>query len=127
MEQQIIQSSIEVLLPVLESTMMIAGEYSKKCGRTIVTGMDFKYAMRYCARNKVGERIGSHFPDIYEQDTDSDDSDIETVEETEDDFTRYQGDDALMNAVNEAYDTWDSWEPTVPAERMLKDAVDKNN
>jgi len=127
MEEQIIESAIGILMPVMEKSMMLAGEYSKKCNRTFVSSMDLKYAMRYCAMKTVGDRIGSHFPEIYEQESDSDESDIEIVEESEEDFTRYSGDDELMNAVNEAYDNWESWEPQSPAESMLKDAIDKQN
>jgi hypothetical protein len=29
-------------------------------------------------------------------------------------------------AVNEAYDTWDQWEPQSPVEKMLKNAIDQN-
>lgn len=127
MEQQFIDSSISILMPVMEKSMIMAAEYSKKCNRTFVTAMDLKYAMRYCAMKTVGDKIGSHFPEIYEQESESDESDIEEVEETEEDFTRYSGDDELMNSINEAYDNWEGWEPQSPAESMLKDAIDKQN
>ena len=127
MEEQIINASIDILLPVMESAMILAAEYSKACNRTIVTGLDLQYALRYCAINITGRHVGSLFPEIYEKDSDSEDEEeIETVEENENDFTRYSGDNELYNKVNDAFDNWDSWVPSSPIEEMLKNAVDKN-
>ena len=91
-----------------------------------MTGADLQYALRYCAINITGRHVGSLFPEIYEKDSDSDEEEIETVEENEDDFTRYSGDNELYNKVNDAFDNWDSWIPSSPIEEMLKKAVDKN-
>jgi len=126
MEDQIINASIDILLPVMESAMILAAEYSKACNRTIMTGADLQYALRYCAINITGRQVGSLFPEIYEQESDSDDEEIEIIEENEDDFTRYSGDNELYNKVNDAFDNWDSWIPSSPIEDMLKKAVDKN-
>ena len=128
MEDQIMDSAVNIILPVMESAMVLAAEYSKACNRTFVTSMDMKYALRYCAINVTGRQVGSLFPEIYEKESDSDeDDDLEIVEETEDDFTRYEGENELYNRVNEAYDAWDEWEPHSPVEKMLKDAVNKNS
>jgi hypothetical protein len=126
MEEQIINTSIDILLPVMESAMILAAEYSKACNRTIMTGADLQYALRYCAINITGRQVGSLFPEIYEKESDSDDEEIEIIEENEDDFTRYSGDNELYNKVNDAFDNWDSWIPSSPIEDMLKKAVDKN-
>ena len=128
MEDQIIDSAVNIVLPVMESAMVLAAEYSKACNRTFVTSMDMKYALRYCAINVTGRQIGSLFPEIYEKESDSDeDDDLEIVEESEADFTRYEGDNELYSRVNEAYDAWDEWDPHSPVEKMLKDAVNKNS
>ena len=128
MEDQIMDSAVNIILPVMESAMVLAAEYSKACNRTFVTSMDMKYALRYCAINVTGRQVGSLFPEIYEKESDSDeDDDLEIVEEAEDDFTRYEGENELYNRVNEAYDAWDEWEPHSPVEKMLKDAVNKNS
>lgn len=126
MEQQIIDAAINIVQPVLESAMVLAAEYSKACDRTFVTAMDVKYAMRYCAMNMVGKHIGTLFPEIYEEESDSEE-DLEIVEEEEDDFTRYDGENELYLRVNESYDTWDEWNPSNPMEKMLKEAVDNHN
>tara|TARA_R110002072_G_scaffold245573_4_gene404847 strand:+ start:560 stop:955 length:396 start_codon:yes stop_codon:yes gene_type:complete len=124
-EQQILDVSINYITPVLESSAIIAGEYSKKCGRDFITSMDFKYAMRFATMNVAGRINGSIFDDDEIDDSDDDeDNDIEIVEECEDDFTRYQGDDHKMNMVNHAYDTWDTWEPSIPLEKILKKSID---
>ena len=128
MEEQIIDSAVSIILPVMESAMVLAADYSKACNRTFVTSMDMKYALRYCAINVTGRQVGSLFPEIYEKESDSDEEDdLEIVEETEGDFTRYEGDNDLYNRVNDAFDKWDEWEPYSPVEKMLKDAVNKNS
>lgn len=126
MENQIIESAINVIQPVWESAMVLAGEYRKKCNREILTGDDFKYALKYSAMNLVGKHIGTLFPELQDEEDDDSLDDIETVDEDDEPFTRYVGDDKLMNDINEAVDTWDSWEPASSIETMLKDAVDKN-
>ena len=128
MEEQIIDSAVGIILPVMESAMLLAAEYSKACNRTFVTSLDMKYALRYCAINVTGRQVGSLFPEIYEKESDSDeDDDLEIVEESEEDFTRYEGDNDLYNRVNDAFDNWDEWNPHSPVEKMLKDAVNKNS
>lgn len=123
---QMVEAAINVITPVMESTAIYAGKYAKACDRDFITGEDMKYAMRYCARTMVGKHSGSLFPEIY--DSDESDEEIETFDEDDEHcFTRYSGDDKLMNEINDAYDTWDEWEPQNPMEKMLQDAVNKNN
>jgi len=59
-------------------------------------------------------------------DDDDDASDIEVIDESDIEFTRYKGEDPGMNKINEAFDTWDSWVPTNPTEELLKNAIDSN-
>ena len=126
---RMVEECISVITPVMESTAIYAGKYATACDRDFITGEDMKYAMRYCARTMVGKHSGSLFPEIYDDEESSDEEDdIEVMEEDEDHcFTRYTGDDELMNDINKAYDTWDEWEPQSPVEQMLQDAVNKNN
>jgi hypothetical protein len=124
MEEQIMDIAVNTITPVLEGSIVLAGEYSKACGRDYISSQDVKYAMRFCARNMVGKQMGTLFPELEEES--DDDSDVEIVDENPDDFTRYQGDNELFLRVNECYDTWDNWEPTNVIEFMLKDAVNKN-
>lgn len=127
MEQQFIETAINIIQPVMEGSMILAAEYAKACGRDFVTGMDVKYAMRYAAQNFVGKHSGTLFPELQDE-SDSDEDDIEVIEEDEENcFTRYSGDNETMNKVNEAYDNWEQWEPTNPIEKMLQDAVNKND
>ena len=126
MDNPIIESAINVIQPVWECAMVLAGEYRKKCNREILTGDDFKYALKYSAMNLVGKHIGTLFPELEDEEDDDSVEDIETVDEDDEPFTRYVGDDKLMNDINEAVDTWDAWEPISSIETMLKDAVDKN-
>ena len=121
----ILQNAIEIITPVMESAMILGAHYAKSCGRDTVTALDIKYAMRYCARNMVGKHLGTLFPELQDP-SDSDESDIEEVDEEESPFTRYQVTDAQMLAINEAHDTWDQWEPFSPIEQILKGAIDQH-
>lgn len=121
---QYTQMMIDIVTPVLEKGMILACEYSKACGRTAVLMKDLEYSMKYCARYEVGQRVGSYFPDL--DDDDDDAGDIEVIDESDIEFTRYTGEDPGMNKINEAFDTWDSWVPTNPTEELLKNAIDSN-
>lgn len=121
---QYMETMSNILIPVIERAMLLACEYSKACGRDAVLMKDVEYAMKYCARYEVGQKIGSYFPEIYEGDDDT--PDMEVLEECEGDFTRYTGNDEGLNKINEAYDTWDAWVPTNPSEEILKNAIDSN-
>ena len=126
MEEQIIKTATYIIQPVFESAIVLAGEYTKACGRNIITGEDVQYALKYCSINYVGRHIGTLFPE--EEDSESEDESSESesdADEEDDPFIRYTGDDVLMNEINKAVDTWDSWIPGSPIEHMLKDSVDK--
>ncbi|ADQ91249.1 hypothetical protein BpV2_082 [Bathycoccus sp. RCC1105 virus BpV2] len=122
--EQVQDSAINIIQPVLERTMVLAAEYAKACGRDMVLGEDLEYAMKYCAMNEVGKKMGTHFPEIYEED-DSEEDDIE-IEYEEIPFTRYTGREYKFVKMNMAYDNWDAWEPKNPSELMLKNAIDSN-
>ena len=122
-EEQIIKTATDIIQPVVESAMILAGYYCKACGRSTLTGEDMKYGMKYAARNLIGKQLGTLFPeDEDESGSDSDDS-IEVVDEEDEPFTRYTGDDSLMNDINQASDTWSEWIPSSPMESMLKDSI----
>ena len=123
MEQQFIDAAIGGITPVMESAVILAGEYCKACGRKTMTGGDFQYALRFSARNVTGRTQGTLFPEL--EDSDSDEEELEVVDEDDEPFTRYTGDDPQMVAINEATDTWGDWVPASPLEQMIKSSVDK--
>lgn len=127
MEDQIIDTAINGFTPVMEAAVILAGEYCKACGRSTMTAEDVQYALRYSARNVTGRTQGTMFPELQDEDEDSDEemSDIEEVDEEDEPFTRYQGDDPQMVAINECYDTWHTWVPASPLEIMIKSSIDK--
>jgi hypothetical protein len=116
----------DVILPILEGSMVLAAHYTKACGRSTVTALDLNYALKYCAQHEVGTHIGSMFPELYE-DSESDEDDIEVVDDEDEPFTRYTGEDEWCIKLNAAFDSWDTWEPFSPAEKMLKRAIDQKN
>jgi histone H3/H4 len=119
-------AAVDLLLPVMESSMVLASHYAKACGRDTVTGKDVAYGLMYAVRNVTGRQVGSLFPEAYD-DEDSDEEELEEVDESEEPFTRYEGDEEIFVNMNRCADTWDSWEPESPIERMLKLAADKAN
>lgn len=129
MEQQdyssrVVQSAIDIFQPVLEQAIVIAGQYTKACGRNTVTAKDVEYCLKYCTMHTVGDHIGSRYPDVY--DSEDSEQDMEEVDEEEEPFTPYTGSNVAMRAITEAYDAWDTWVPTNPSEELLKNTIDSN-
>ena len=126
MENQIIDAAIDSFTPVMEAAVILAGEYCKACGRSTMTSVDMQYALRYSARNVTGKTQGTMFPELEEDsDEDEDEEEIEEVDEEDEPFTRYEGTDPQMVAINECYDTWHTWEPASMMEQMIKSSIDK--
>ena len=118
------QSVIDIFLPVMESSVVLAAHYAKATGRDCVTARDVCYGLMYAARTVVGKQLGSLFPEVY--DDEEDDEEEESDEEDEGQWIRYEGtDNEHAINMNECADTWDAWEPESPAERALKNAVNK--
>lgn len=119
------KAAMDVFLPVIESSMVLAAHYAKCSGRETVTVKDLEYAMKYVAQNHVGDKIGSMFPEIYEEDSSGSESDFVTDEEEP--FTLYEGQDEWCIKMNNSFETWDSWIPTCPAELYIKNAIEKKS
>jgi len=45
---------VDIVMPVLEQSVVLAAEYSKACGRNVILSEDVEYSSRYCAMHKVG-------------------------------------------------------------------------
>jgi hypothetical protein len=116
---------IDLFLPVMESSIILAAHYAKATGRDCITGKDMCYGLMYAARTVTGKQIGSLFPEIYDQ-SDSDEEEEELEEGDEEQWVRYEGtDNEHAIKMNECADTWEAWEPESPAEAALKNAVNK--
>jgi len=119
-----IQSAMDIMVPVMERSIVLAGHYTKACGRNTILPGDLEYAMKYCAIHTVGLSLGSILSD---EDSDEDeDEDSDSEEEEEPLFVRYTGDDPTFLQVNDAYDRWNDWVPQNPTEQLLKNAIDSN-
>ncbi len=125
MEDEIINTSLDILLPVIESAMVLGGDYAKKSGRDTLTGTDLEYALKFCARHVTGKHIGTLFPELQQDsESDSEGSNAESDDSDEPPFTGYTGDDETLKKVNECFDTWDDWVPLNLTEQMLKKSID---
>ena len=76
--EQVQDSAINIIQPILERSMVLAAEYAKACGRDIVLGEDMESAMKYCAMNEVGKKTGTYFPEIYDE-SDSEEEELDVV------------------------------------------------
>jgi hypothetical protein len=126
------EAAMDIFLPVMESAVVLAAHYCKAAGRDCVQGEDMRIGLMFAARNVAGKHLGTLYPEVYEdEDEDEDESGSdsgswETVSDSELVWTRYEGtEDEVARKMNECADTWDEWEPETPAERALKNAVDK--
>ena len=126
MDNGIIQAADDLIRPVMESAIVLASHYCKKSNRDCVTATDIDYALKYCARNVLGQQLGTLYPEIYENTEDdcSEDDYVVVDEDDETPFSRYSGEDELMNKINNCWDTWDEWCPIGPAAKILKGAID---
>jgi hypothetical protein len=135
-------AALDIFLPVMESAVVLAAHYCKAAGRDCVQGEDMRIGLMFAARNVAGKHLGTLYPELYEEDESGSDSDSgsgswETVsgegedEEADEshgdsDWCPYTGtEDEMARKMNECAETWDEWEPETPAERALKNAVDK--
>ena len=126
LSSKMVLSAIEIITPVVEQAVVLSGQYAKACGRNTILSEDMEYCLKYCAMNTVGERIGSWFPEIYDEE-ESDEEELEIVaEEDAPDFEPYSGTEELYMEINNACDAWESWKPTNPSEEMIKNAIDSN-
>ena len=125
MAEEYIKSMTDIMLPVMEQAVLLAGEYCKACGREVILPEDMEYAMKYCAMYNVGQRIGTMFPEIYENEDDEDDIEDVPPEDCPS-FVQYTGEDTRFIQMNEAVERWDSWVPQSPIEQMLKNAINSN-
>ena len=115
---------IDIFLPEMESSDVLAAHYAKATGRDCVTARDMCYGLMYAARTVTGKQVGSLFPEIYEE-SDSDEEEG-SDEEEEEQWTRYTGtDNEHAVKMNECADSWEAWDPETPAEYALKNAVNK--
>jgi hypothetical protein len=125
---QIENAAMDLFLPVMESATVLAAHYTKACGRTCISAQDMSYGLMYAARNVTGKHTGSLYPEVWEEDSESESqSDSSDSEDPEEPWTRYEGSDDMALKMNECADTWDQWVPENPTERALKNAVDKNS
>ena len=124
MEEQIIQTGMNLIMPVMESAIVLGGEYAQKTGRDTLTGTDLEYAIKFCARHVTGKHTGTLFPELQHDSESSSDESCSEEEDEEPPFTRYTGEDETLKKVNECYDTWDEWVPINTAEQMLKESID---
>ena len=115
---------IDIFLPVMESSVVLAAHYAKATGRDCVTARDMCYGLMYAARTVTGKQIGSLFPEVYDEEDEEEEEGSD--EEEEEQWTRYTGtDNEHAVKMNECADSWEAWDPETPAEYALKNAVNK--
>ena len=48
---------IDIMMPVMENSMILAAEYCKACGRDVILPEDMEYASKYCAMIQLVRRL----------------------------------------------------------------------
>ena len=127
-EEQIIAAYTNAIQPVLENAVVVAAEYCKATGRSIVTALDMEYGMKWSAMKLTGRVYGSILPDEDEEDSDGWETDDDMVVQEcdmgfDDEFREYDGDDERYLEVNQAVREWADWEPETELEMMIKNAI----
>jgi hypothetical protein len=119
------EAALDIIVPVLEAAMIYASHYCRACGRSTITAKDVEYGMKHAAMTTVGKHLGTHFPEDDEEQSSSDEDSVEVVDDTDEQFTVYSGEDDTCIKMNESFDIWESWEPQCAAEHAIKNAIDK--
>jgi hypothetical protein len=120
------ETAFNIFVPVMESATVLAAHYAKACGRDVVLAEDMQIGLMYAARNVLGKQVGPLYPEVWDEEDEEEDEESQSDSDQEDpEWSRYEGSDDMANKMNECADSWDSWVPESPAERALKDAVDK--
>lgn len=126
------QRITNILVYFMEKSVVLGAKYASAAGRDTMTSMDLMYALQYQAHHfqenvseeeNLEQKLDQIQIDIEEEDSEEEDSEEENSEEEV--FTRYEGDDSLMNEMNRCHDHWDSWNPTDTIQQMVKSAVDQ--
>lgn len=120
-------AALDIFLPVMESATVLAAHYARACGRDVVLAEDMRMGLMFAARNVTGKQTGTLFPEDEDEDEGSESGSWETVDDEELTWVRYSGEDEMALKMNECADTWDTWVPETPAERAIKNAVEKAN
>lgn len=115
------QAAEEILTPVLEASVILAAKYATACGRSTVTAKDMALGLMFAARNVTGRHTGTLLSD----DEDEDEDEIEEVDDDEEPFSEYTGEEELYVNMNQCSQSWDAWEPESPVEVALKSAINK--
>jgi len=64
---------------------------------------------------------------LLSDDESNDDDSVVSVDEEEERWTRYEGNDPQLQLVNAAAETWSDWVPETPVQAALKQAIDGVN
>lgn len=128
MQHRHAKALIDICKPVFETAVVLAAQYTSACGRSVLLSEDFQLAIKYCTMYRVGEPAESLFPGLAGDGAGDDDEEEEfECDDDEDEvWTRYVGDDPLMNAVTRAGREYDTWVPSNPAQEYLKSSIDAN-
>jgi len=127
MEDAYISAGLNVFAHVMEKATEFSVLYMKECKRNTLTKEDIEYGMKYVAMHIDDINMNSELPECL-QDIMNDEEEEEEEEEEEgeeDEWSRYEGDNPICQAMNHSVDTWDDWVPDTPVECLLKKSIDR--
>ena len=77
-EEAFKNTAIDLFIPVMEAATVMAAHYANACGRNTVQAEDMSLGLMYAARNIMGKQVGSIYPEIYEEESDTDSEESES-------------------------------------------------
>jgi hypothetical protein len=124
MEERIKRSGAHLLNELMVYAIKNACAYAKSAGRDNMSGKDIIIALQYEAHEFIYRNHSQENDDTESEESDSDEESVNESEDS-DEFTRSYSEDPLIQKMNYYHDTWDSWEPEVPIEKTIKNAVNE--
>ena len=120
-----------ILQVLLEKAVESGIYYMKAAERTTLTATDMTYGMMYEAhefmeRPELEENVQQAIDEEEDSEEESDTTEIEEMEDAEEEFTRVNSNDPKIVKMNEYYDTWGSWNPDDPIIKALKNSIDRS-
>ena len=115
-------TGFNLLGQLMEFAVINGAKYSKSAGRNNLSGQDIIYALQYEAHEFPFRNLNTN---DYSSSEDEDSESEEFCNEEDDKFTRSSSQDELIVKMNNYHDNWDTWEPELDIQKILKNAVTK--
>jgi len=127
-DTELIQNITSIIVCFSENALKTASKYTDHANRKIITSEDIKRCFMFelfafSKRPNLQEKIESIKNELFGEELDELDDDIEIGEES-DNFTLSKCNCALCKYINTIHEKWNKFEPTSEMEQILKKHID---